>query len=247
MGLEAFLIPLQRPTTPRLTGLDDVLVSPPALAEPSATSPAPEADEVPAPPSRSEPSPAPVAAPAASASSPSEARPVVAAGLPLALPPDVVQAAAVATRPLDAAEASASPASRPSEPPSFDAARLDGFLAASTIDESSPAVASSVPLNDDSLLAPTALIPPAASTSTASAFDAPPPRALGTISATPSPLVSAGGSFGGDSGEVFGAIEDRLAQIAGRLEQAAERLAAAASTSSAGGARPRAFRGRIDG
>lgn len=187
MGLEAFLIPLERPA-PRVNGLDDVLVSPPDFAEPAAkasVSASPYSTTIGAPAS-------------AVVESPSTSPPKV-------VPPAPVNSPTIAPNVLAASR-------------SIDADRLDGFLAASAFDEPPPASApASFPRADDS-----------------TAFAA---RAF----------PSAGGSFGGDSGAGVDPIEDRLAQVAGRLEQAAERLAAAFSANSAGGSRPRTFRGRIDG
>jgi len=96
-------------------------------------------------------------------------------------------------------------------------------------------------LDDETVLAPSTLVPPAPAASPVG----PPTRTTRGDGPTPfsAPgLPSAGGSFGDEPDAAFDQIEGRLAQVAGRLEQAAERLAA-----SVGGARPRSFRGRIDG
>jgi len=247
MDLESFLIPLERPV-PRLNGLGDVLVSPPELEGPAAMVAASGADEVPPAPAPATPatSPAPATVPPPS---PTVAAPALAvAELPLASPPEVMQAAPAVSAMIEPDAPPASPASRPSEaPPSFDAARLDGFLAASAVDEPTPTPIATPPAlrDDEAVLAPWTLVPPVAEPTapTPATF----PRAVDSTSFAATAFPSAGGAFDGESGAGNEPIEDRLALVAGRLEQAAERLASAFSANSVGGSRPRAFRGRIDG
>lgn len=244
MGLEAFLIPLESPS-PQLHGLEDLLVSPPDLAEPRATPEAPEAVEGPPAPPHPPAVPDSVPIPAVSPSSSIDAPTLASAGLPLASPPEFVQAPPAMPTVVDSPEAPAVPGSpRPIEAPALDAARLDGFLAASVLE--GPAAASAPPglADDESVVAPLSFMSPFPPT-TVAAF-APPARGTEPPSFAASGPSTAGGSPGVDWGAGLDAIEGRIAQVADRLEQAVDRLAAA-SPPAAGGARPRAFRGRIDG
>jgi len=271
MGLDEFLIPTGpspgRPALPA-EGLDDVLVAPPSVPEPSGPPDggpdAPRAFAPPTPP----PAASPTATPPATAPSRSiEVEPSVATELPLIVPPTIDEPPATATDLGPAEEAWAPSASRPPAPAADltaeASARLDGFLAAAPAVEEPPSAWRPAPDEEDAILAPADLVPPTVAAPTPEAVPRAPasPWASPTLDAVsslappayrePSPFVGADAGARPEFGdatpaeELIGRLEDRIALAIERLERAAERLAAPPAASIA--ARPRAFRGRLDG